>query len=172
MKVSEDVRRADVLGGAWYQAQAARQERPRLGPGDIQVVEILEREPRSWWAFEMMRPGYAQVLAVVGGIITPMSTFVIGVLLLFAETSTPSELAAKVGMSLALVALAVCLFAVGVYAVTETNWLNEVETAGDGPRVAASIVTVIGGIEVLASFFWIIIVIVAFLVALASLGSD
>lgn len=174
MKRAEEVRRADVLGGAWYEAETARRERPLLGPGDIQVVEICEREPRPWWAFEMMRPQLVQFCGVIGGIITPMLVFVMGVLILAADTSTAGEAAAKVGASLAVMASAACLFAVGVYALTETNGLDEsrVETAGDEVRVAASIVTVIGGLALLGSFLGAVIVVVGIIGALMSLGDD
>jgi len=174
MKVTETLQRADVLGAAWYQAQTARQQRPRLGPGDIQVAEVYEGESRRWWAFEVMRPGYAQALAATGGIIVPLLGLLTGVMVLYVETSTLEALAAKVALGLAVSALSVCLFLFYLYIGTETNWLDEhrIERAGEGVRAGASILILIGGLSGLPILSLGIVFGAAFLVALLGLLSD
>jgi hypothetical protein len=76
-----------------------------------------------------MRLGWVQLLAGVGGVILPVFVLVRGI----RSARTPLT-----------PILAAVLLGVGVYVLAQTRFLTEIETAGDGLRLAAGGITIVG----------------------------
>jgi hypothetical protein len=82
-----------------------------------------------------MRLGWVQLFAGVGGVIFPAYLFVTGIR------------AARTALT---PIVAVALLGAGLYALAQSRFLTEIDTASDEVRLAASVITIVGIIATVA----------------------
>ena len=118
-----------MVSNGWR--QTGRATGPRLtGP-----PEHIPAASRPWWFTEHMRLGWVQIFAGVGGLIFPAYLFVAGIR------------AARTALT---PILAVALLGAGLYALAQSRFLTEIETVGDEVRLAASVITIVGIVAIVA----------------------
>lgn len=108
--------------------QSCRAERPSLEPGLGRRVEEPKKEPRRWWFTERMHLGLVQLFAALGGVFFPVMGLI----------------RSASGRSIVGAVLSSALFVTAAYALVETRFLTEIETAADGARLAAGAVVLVG----------------------------
>ena len=114
-----------------------------LGPGSGASSDDMPREPRPWWFTEHMKLGLVQLFAAVGGLLSPI------IILINVGSFRRRPM---------LPILALGLLGVGLYALVQTRGLREIETARDGPRFAAGIITLAGMLA--TSLFLLLLVVI------------
>jgi hypothetical protein len=112
-------------------------------------IRVAEHMARAWtraerWTFGSWEHNLVVACAVVGGFLVPTPMLLLGLIWCLGALGSTSDGAAMFAFGSTVLLPAGVLLGLGVIAFQDTNSLQQVETAPDRGRIAATIVTVTG----------------------------